>query len=43
MHRNPKIYIEEIYAVSNKIENFKNNYTYDSFLENEVIYETDQR
>ena len=37
MQREPKVYLEDIYAASIKIEKFTNGLSYDEFLENELV------
>ena len=35
--REPKVYLEDIYAAAVKIKNFTNGLSYDEFLENELV------
>ena len=37
MQREPKVYLEDIYAAALKIKNFTNGLSYDEFLENELV------
>ena len=37
MLREPKVYLEDIYAAAVKIGNFTNGLSYDEFLENELV------